>query len=95
MGVPVAVCEAQNQGVVPIAFNCCEGVAELLSDGGGVLVDAVDMQAYARKLIRLAQDTEYYNQLQTTVLQKRELYNRSKVDAREWQEILNYLFNRK
>lgn len=91
-GVPVAVCEAQNQGVVPIAFNCCEGVAELLSDGGGVLVDAVDMQAYARELIRLAQDTEYYNQLQTTVLQKRELYNRSKVDAREWQAILAHLF---
>lgn len=91
-GVPVTICEAQNQAVVPIAFNCCKGVADLLSDGAGVLIEPVDLEAYATELIKLAKDQDHYRRLQQGALQKRYSYNRETVDALEWETILNYLF---
>ncbi len=52
-GWPTALVEAMQHGVVPMAFNCSQGVAELLADGRGILIPPGDIDEYANRLSQL------------------------------------------
>lgn len=88
-GWPLALTEAQNQGVIPIAFDSNWGVRTILADGGGVLVPAFDMEVYAEQLLRLCLDKDYRETMQQTVLQRRWAFSR-KHENKEWASILDH-----
>ncbi len=48
--------EGQSAGAVPVAFGCSAGVREILSDGGGYVVEPFDVKAYAAVLRELMSD---------------------------------------
>ena len=52
-GWPMAIVEAMQYGVAPIAFGCTAGVRELLADGRGIDVPPGDNHAYALQLSQL------------------------------------------
>lgn len=87
-GWGLALTEAQNQGVIPIAFDSSWGIRTILADGGGVLVPAFDMDAYAKQLLRLCLDEDYREAMQQTVLQRRWAFSR-KHENEEWTSILD------
>lgn len=88
-GFPLALTEAQNQGVIPIAFDASRGIRTILADGGGVLVPAFDLDAYAEQLLRLCLDEDYRKAKQQAVLQRRWAFSRE-YEREEWAEILDY-----
>ncbi len=59
-GWGLCLTEAQASGVIPIAFACSSGVEEVLKPDGvnGFLVQCFDQQAYADKLVEIAQMSE-------------------------------------
>ena len=71
-GWPMVIMEAQANGVVPIAFNCCAGVEHLLAgDESGLLVPPFDLAEYARQLVAIMNDAPRRARIQTEVLKKR------------------------
>lgn len=76
-GWPMSLIEAQNNGVVPIAFDCCSGVRSIIGQGdaaAGVLVFPFDENDYMAQLKRLCLDDEYRLRLQKATLKKRYEY---------------------
>lgn len=57
-GWGMALVEAMQTGVVPMAFNCSPGVAELLADGRGALITPGNLDAYAAALADLMDDPD-------------------------------------
>ena len=54
-GWPLCLTEAQANGIIPIAFECCGGISEILSPSGenGFLVKAFNEDRFADTLIRV------------------------------------------
>ncbi|MCM1309723.1 MAG: glycosyltransferase [Bacteroides sp.] len=52
-GWGMALVEALQYGVAPMAFNCSAGVEEILTDGRGILVPPGEIDRYAAELARL------------------------------------------
>ena len=55
-GWPCVLLEGMSAGVVPVAMDCCAGVAEILADGRGILTPPADVDAFARALAGLIDD---------------------------------------
>jgi glycosyltransferase involved in cell wall biosynthesis len=55
-GLPMALMESQAYGVPAVAFDCPTGPSDLLSPGGGLLVEAEQIGAFATALRRLMSD---------------------------------------
>lgn len=84
--------EAQNHGVVPMAFACSSGVRTILGEDNraGVLIRPFSLSQYARQLVRLCRDTDYREKLQQGCLSKRLEYSPER--SREaWEEIFERL----
>ncbi len=62
----MALVEAMQHGVVPMAFNCSAGVNELLANGRGVLVKPGDINGYATKLSELMDNQTLRNNICAT-----------------------------
>lgn len=90
-GFPLVLAEAQNQGVVPIAYDTSAGIRAVLAEGAGVLVPAYDSVRYAEELRRLCLDADYRRGYQEAGLRHRERFGRA-VGEREWAELLPRLF---
>ncbi len=86
-GVPLVLMEAQNYGLVPIAFSTTSGISFLLDGGAGVLIAPNDVKAYADELKHLCLDKDYYADVQTKCLQKRLSYSEEANEA-IWQKLL-------
>ncbi|MDO4729252.1 MAG: glycosyltransferase, partial [Bacteroidota bacterium] len=69
--------EAQQAGVVPIAFNCSKGVESILSPSweNGVLIENFDMKAYEEALVRLMTDEDLRHNIQKNIIEKSQLYD--------------------
>lgn len=76
-GWPMNLIEAQNNAVVPIAFDCCDGIRTIIGEGdkAGVLVEPYDEEEYAKKLLKLCKDDNYRKKLQQQTLIKRQEYS--------------------
>lgn len=88
----MVLAEAQNHGVVPMAFACSSGVRAVLGEDecAGVLVHPFSLSQYAQRLIRLCRDTDYRAKLQQGCLSKRLEYSPER--SREaWEEIFKRL----
>ena len=88
----MVLAEAQNHGVVPMAFACSSGVRAVLGEDerAGVLIRPFSLSQYARRLVRLCRDTDYRAKLQQGCLSKRLEYGPER--SREvWAEIFQRL----
>ena len=88
----MVLAEAQNHGVVPMAFACSSGVRAVLGEDerAGVLIRPFSLSQYARRLVRLCRDTDYRAKLQQGCLSKRLEYSPER--SREaWEEIFQRL----
>jgi glycosyltransferase, family 1 len=91
-GWGMVLAEAQNHGVVPMAFACSSGVRAVLGEDerAGVLIRPFSLSQYAQRLIRLCRDTGYRAKLQQGCLSKRLEYSPER--SREaWAEIFQRL----
>lgn len=89
-GLPLAMMEAQTYGVVPMCFDVCAGVREVVGvdEEAGLLIKPFDLDEYAIRLIRLCQDDNLRANLQAKCALKAENYRNLEIDQREWQAIL-------
>lgn len=89
-GVPLCMIEAQNQGVVPMAFDCVSGMKFITGNGAGILIPPFDEEKYAEELYRLCHNQETLRQMQDTCLKKRLDY-RKEVNDQTWNRIFQLL----
>jgi glycosyltransferase involved in cell wall biosynthesis len=76
-GWPMVIAEAQQAGVVPIAFDVAAGIREQIAPSGmnGVLVPPFDKAEYARELARLMGDDELRERMSRNVVAKAREYS--------------------
>lgn len=86
-GVPMVIIEAQNNGLVPIAFDCTKGVRNVIGEDAGVLIPAFDLDAYAQALKELCLNDERRQKLQENCLRKREEYSQER-NKEVWWDLL-------
>lgn len=91
-GWPLCLTEAQVNGVVPVAFNSCAGIQEILSPNGqnGVLIPAFDKEKFAEELYRLLSSPEQLERMRQNVIHKSEDYSLEKI-GKKWLDLLNSL----
>lgn len=91
-GWPLCLSEAQANGVVPIAFNCCAGIQEMLSPSGvnGVLVSPFDLNAFADALYQLLTSSVALEKMKHNVIQKSHDYSLDRI-GKQWFELFETL----
>ena len=87
-GFPLMLIEAQQAGVIPVAFACSAGVREILSPDAenGRLIPPFDLDAYAEALASLMSDEPLRKQMQQNVLKKAHLYNIEEI-VKQWDSL--------
>ena len=87
-GQGTVLMEAQQAGVIPIAFDCSAGVRGILSPNGenGILIPPFDMQAYTNELGKLMSDASTRAHIQKNILIKAEEYSVD-VIVKQWDEL--------
>ena len=83
-GWGLCLTEAQSHGVIPLSFNCCAGVEEVLSPSGenGFLIPPGDEKAFAKKLLETARLPEAEKRrLRENCLRKATTYSPEKSGA--------------
>lgn len=91
-GWPMVLIEAQNNGVVPIAFQCSDGVKEILEPSGenGILVPHNNKTAFAKQLSILMKDVDLRKKISENILRKNGKYSIENV-GRQWEEMFKNL----
>lgn len=91
-GWPLCLTEAQANGVLPIAFNCSEGVEEILSPNGksGFLISPFNKEKYAETLLGLLQDPRSLEAMRPFVIEQSKRYS-IEVVGKEWLSLFNSL----
>lgn len=94
-GWGLVLTEAQQAGVVPMAFACSDGVSEILSPSWecGVLIEPFDLDTYAAALARLMSEDELRCKIAANCREKVKAYSIEKVGER-WEELLTSLINK-
>lgn len=70
-GWPMMLIEAQNNGVIPISYNCAAGIKSIIGKEAGILIDDSNISDFANALYTLTQDENKQKQLQKACLEKR------------------------
>lgn len=91
-GVPLVLLEAQQSGVIPIAFNCAAGVESVLSPNweNGVLIEDFSIAEYENALCQLMSDASLRQQIQKNIINKAKEYN-IKMIGDQWHELFDRL----
>ena len=91
-GWPLCLTEAQANGVVPIAFDCCAGIREILSPSGenGILIPPFRKRKYADELCKLLLDPEKLACMRENVIRKSQEYSVEEV-GRKWLQLFDRL----
>lgn len=86
-GFPLVLIEAQQAGVIPVAFACSAGVREILSPDGenGRLIPPFDLEAYAETLAALMNEP-LRKQMQQNVLKKARVYDIEEI-VKQWDSL--------
>ena len=87
-GQGTVLMEAQQAGVVPIAFDCSAGVRGILAPNGvnGILVKPFDMNDYAHQLSELMHNASLRNKIQQNILPKANDYSIETI-VKQWDEL--------
>ncbi len=76
-GWPLCLTEAQANGVIPIAFDCCAGVREILSPNGknGILIPPFNIEMFAEELYKLLISPRQQEYMRQNVISKAKDYS--------------------
>ncbi len=89
-GFPMVLLEAAACGLPILSFDCPQGPAILLKDGGGIVVEADDTHALGQAILQMIQDpalrAQYRNQLEHVVAPYR-----PSVIGEQWEVLLQRL----
>lgn len=93
-GWPLCLTEAQAHGVVPVAFNCCAGVEEILSPSGvnGILIPPFNINAFADNLYMLLTSPEKIALMRKNVIAKSNDYSLD-IIGNKWIHLFDSLNN--
>lgn len=91
-GWPLCLTEAQANGVVPIAFNSCAGIQEILSPNGqnGILIPPFDKNRFAKELYELLSSPEQLERMRLNVIRKSKDYSLDIV-GKKWLDLFESL----
>ncbi|MGL5014381.1 MAG: glycosyltransferase [Bacteroidales bacterium] len=91
-GWPLALVEAQAYGVIPISYNCSDGVKEIIGEQNqyGVLVKDYDQKEYVESLRDLMQDDFRRESLSRSVLEKSMAYDIETI-GKQWIDMIDSL----
>lgn len=90
-GWGLTLTEAQQYGVVPIAFNSYPALHDIITDGvDGIIIPEGDLPGYVDKLLKLMQDKDWRNLMATNALDNCRRFAKGNV-GRMWWELLNDL----
>jgi glycosyltransferase involved in cell wall biosynthesis len=95
-GWPLVLVEAQASGVVPISFDCCSGVREILfpERENGMLVEPFRLDEYASKLSLLMQDEGLRNRIaKNNIVRVRQFYTTDQI-GEKWISLFDRLQKR-
>lgn len=93
-GWGLVLTEAQQAGVIPIAFRCSAGVESILSPSweNGVLVENFSLKNYENSLRKLMNDENLRQKIQKNILQKSKEYD-MEIIAEKWHQLFLSLKN--
>ena len=83
--------------MIPIAFDCCDGVREILSPEGvhGFTVEPFDEDSFARTLVRVAgMSEEDKMKIRKNIVRRIRNFSPENT-AREWARLFDRLYNEK
>lgn len=91
-GWPMTLIEAQANGCVAIAFDCCAGIREILSPSweNGVLIEPFDIEAYADALSRLMSDEDLRQRIAENGFKHVSTFSEERT-AKQWTDMINNL----
>lgn len=91
-GWGLVIAEAQASNVTPIAFNCSEGLKELIDKGGGITISPFDEAEYANRLsaIMESKTTGYSGRQHNSFIDSLSIA----ANARRWLSLFNQLLGR-
>lgn len=89
-GWPMVLSEAQNNGCIPVSFDCCAGVINLLNDGAGCLVPSYELPRYAEQLYELCSNEQLRASMQKRCLEKRLKYHPN-INDEAWRQLFDAL----
>lgn len=94
-GWGLVLAEGQNDGVVPMVFDCCAGVRRIVGTDGhaGRLIEPFDIDKYADELVALCQDEQSLKAMQQRCIDKRYDYAPD-VNDEAWSRLLGDLLPR-
>lgn len=85
-GWGMVIVEAQQRGVIPVAFDCSAGIHEVIDSCGGVLVEPFDEESYAEALRRLMSSPELRAEHLKRIAAGHDLYNIDRIGA-QWESL--------
>ncbi|MEG1585354.1 MAG: glycosyltransferase [Bacteroidales bacterium] len=88
-GWPLVLTEAQAHGVIPIAFNCCAGIEEIISPDNkyGFLIKPFDTAEYVKALQSIMSDPALLKSMQSRVIESANRYTVEQV-TKQWLSFL-------
>lgn len=90
-GMPLVVIEAMTFGLPVVSYDCPSGPKDLIEEGvNGFLIPCGDEEAFASKVVALAEDERLRRRLGEASARRAELYAPEKIMAR-WQEFFENL----
>lgn len=91
-GWGLCLTEAQANGVVPIAYDCCAGVHDIISPSGvnGYLVPPFSKRKFAKVLLQLLKHPEELEQMQKNVVVKVRKFAPDNV-GKKWKDLFESL----
>lgn len=93
-GIPLVLLEAQQAGVIPVAFNCSAGVESILSPSweNGVLVENFSLKNYENSLRKLMNDENLRQEMQKNIINKSKEYD-MEIIAEQWHQLFLKIIN--
>ena len=86
-GFPMTLTEAQQNGVVPIAFGSYGAVYDIIKDGeNGYIVPPFDEDLYSKKLLNLMRDDKLRNQMAANAVKSCRKFSIETIGL-QWQEL--------
>ncbi len=91
-GWPLCLTEAQANGVIPVAFNSCAGIQEILSPNGvnGLLVPPFNLEKFAEELCQLLTSPDRLALMRQNVIHKSKDYSLTIV-GKKWLDLFGSL----
>ncbi len=81
-GLPMAIIEANSQGLPVISYNCPTGPEELIDSETGFLIENLDRNAFLNAIYTLYENPDLYAKMSEAALKKAEDFNIERINEK-------------